>query len=424
MSGIRGIGDGYAFQRLLWLFVGTVIAPTVVLAGAGFLALQNQKATFLDHADRARSDGVAVLVGQLQSMEADARALAAQCDAARACDLTLSGATFAHRWPIDAPTAGTPDLSQHVVVEHNGIRYAWLVDVEVLRDSLDRGAAASLMQAFTQSTRGDGFVYAMLITLLAGTVVVGGTITLVSAWREIRLSRLQTDFVSNVSHELRTPLTSIGVFVELLQSGRVQNEDKAKECLDLIAIETDRLSRRIERVLYWARMEAGRRAYAKERTAARDIVDAALRAVRSHDLQADEWVTVRPLEGVPDLVVDRDATVEALINLLQNAHKHTPPPREIVLSVHHRDGSVGFSVKDNGPGIRRREQKRIFEKFYQSDARLSALTQGDVDRGSGLGLSIVRAVARAHGGRVDLASDFGHGSVFTLWLPATRTGTR
>ena len=317
--------------------MGTVIAPTILLAIAGFLALQNQNAILRDKLARTRGEGV-----------------------------------------------------------------------------------SNLIQELTTSTQDIGLFYPVVMTMLAATVVVGGTVTLVTAWREIRLSRLQTDFVSNVSHELRTPLTSIGVFVELLQSGRVKSKEREKECLDLIAVETDRLSRRIERVLHWARMEAGRRVYAKERTPPADLVDAALTAIRTHDLQSDEQVSVRIAEDVPDVAVDRDATVEALINLLQNAHKHTSPPREITLGVHHRDGLVAFSVKDNGPGIRRREHKRIFEKFYQADARLSALSQGDVDRGSGLGLSIVRAVARAHGGRVDLASDYGHGSVFTLWLPAER----
>jgi two-component system phosphate regulon sensor histidine kinase PhoR len=89
-----------------------------------------------------------------------------------------------------------------------------------------------------------------------------------------------------------------------------------------------------------------------------------------------------------------------------------------VLSATQRGPWIGLTVQDNGPGIPKRDRKRVFEKFYQVDARLSSPTQGKVDRGSGLGLSIVRAVARAHGGRVELDSEVGRGSRFTLWLPA------
>ena len=121
---------------------------------------------------------------------------------------------------------------------------------------------------------------------------------------------------------------------------------------------------------------------------------------------------------LPDLQVDRDAIVEALLNLLQNAVKHSPAPRRIARPRPASGRSIGLAVEDNGPGIAKRDRKRIFEKFYQVDTRLSSPTQGKVDRGSGLGLSIVRAVARAHGGRVEVESEVGHGSRFTLWLPA------
>ncbi len=116
--------------------------------------------------------------------------------------------------------------------------------------------------------------------------------------------------------------------------------------------------------------------------------------------------------------MDRDAIVEALVNLLQNAVKYTPQPRTISLSATRVGRWVGLTVADNGPGIHKQDRKRIFEKFYQADTLLSAPSQQGANRGSGLGLSIVRAVIRAHGGRVELATELGRGSRFTLWLPA------
>src|SRR5690606_31513518 len=129
-------------------------------------------------------------------------------------------------------------------------------------------------------------------------------------------------------------LTSIRMFVETLQSGRLQDRDKVDECLDLLARETDRLSRMIERVLNWARMEAGRRVYELEDVPVDELVDDALRALRTqHLLEADdEAIEVDLPPHLPPLRADRDAIVEALLNLLQNAVKYSPPPRRIVVS--------------------------------------------------------------------------------------------
>jgi len=253
-------------------------------------------------------------------------------------------------------------------------------------------------------------------------VLVGAVVTLGSASREIRLSRLPTDFVSSVAHELRTPLTAIKLFVDTLQSGRIQDPSKVQECLDLLSHETDRLSRMIERVLDWARMEAGRRVYDFEAVPPADLAAEALTALRSQRLLHDEPDPIRVdvARDLPELNVDRDAIVEALLNLLQNAVKFTAPPRRIALRGERRGDWVGLVVEDNGPGIPKRHRKRVFEKFYQVDATLSAPVQ---DRGSGLGLSIARAVARAHGGRVELETEVGVGSRFTLLLPA-RQGAR
>lgn len=262
----------------------------------------------------------------------------------------------------------------------------------------------------TSSLAGMGLV-ALVFTVLSGTFITMRTVI-----REIRLSRLQTDFVSNVSHELKTPLTSISMFVETLRSGRLEDPERVAECLDLLAMETDRLSRQIERVLSWARMEAGRRVYEVESVDAEDIVSEALAALRSqrlHDLDATETIDVNVPEDLPPLLVDRDAIVEALLNLITNAVKYTPEPRRIRVSVTEDRGRIGLSVQDNGPGIAPHDRRRIFEKFYQADTLLNRPVEG-----SGLGLSIVRAVVVAHRGWVDLDSEPGKGSQFTLWLPA------
>ena len=263
------------------------------------------------------------------------------------------------------------------------------------------------------------WVSPILLVILVGLVMTGAGITLRSAAREIRLSRLQTDFVSSISHELRTPLTSIRMFVETLQSERLQDPERVAECLDLLAKETDRLSRMIERVLGWARMEAGRRSYELEDVRADDLVNEALQALRSQHLlglQSPE-IDVDIPEDTPLLRVDRDAIVEALLNLLQNAAKYTPEPRKISVRARVKLPLVGLAVIDNGPGIAKADRNRVFEKFYQADTLLSATSRFGSQRGSGLGLSIVRAAVHGHGGRVTLETELGYGSTFTLWLP-------
>lgn len=397
---IRGVGDGYAFQRLLWLLVGMVILPTLLLTVFGLLAIRDQQTAMEDELHRVAAIETRWSWEAGEPVPADLAAMGL-----RDADVRAGPAA----WFV--PRDGSDPLVVHAEEGHR---------VAVRAD------ATGLLRERTPVPRAltSGWWSVAATVLLAALVVIGAVITLGSASREIRLSRLQTDFVSNVSHELRTPLTAIALFVETLRSGRLQDPSRVEELLDLLARETDRLSRRIERVLDWARMESGRRVYDFEACAPRELCDEALRALRSQRLLSDDadGVLLELPADLPPVRADRDAIVEALLNLLQNATKFTAPPRSIRVTGARRPGMVGVTVEDNGPGIEKRHRRRIFEKFYQADTRLSSMAQGSVERGSGLGLSIVRAVVRAHGGRVELESEVGRGSRFTLWLPSTEPG--
>jgi signal transduction histidine kinase len=249
-------------------------------------------------------------------------------------------------------------------------------------------------------------VVLLLATSVLGVVLMGRAVV-----QQVRLSRLQTDFVSNVSHELRTPLTSIRMFVETLQSGRVQDPEKVAECLDVIARESDRLTRKIERVLTWARMEAGRRIYEFEDVRPVDLAKKTLAAFRGHDLVGEIDVTVEVPADLPLVRVDVDAMSEALLNLLSNARKYGGPDVHIRIEGRADRRFVYLTVADDGPGIPHDERKRIFEKFYRPDVLVSRRTEG-----SGLGLAIVAAAVQAHKGRVEVESEEGHGARFTIRL--------
>ena len=257
------------------------------------------------------------------------------------------------------------------------------------------------------------YLFGTLILALVGTTFIGVVATLVVLYREATVARLQTDFVNKVSHDLRTPLTSIRMFVETLQMGRLTDPERQREALEIIANETTRLSTLIARLLDWARMESGKRSYEFRLERVEPIVDAALRAIDPQRMQTGAEVVREVAAALPPVRVDRDALVDVLVDLLQNAFKYTGPQKRIVVAARRDGPTVVLSVADNGPGIRGVDQKRIFEKFYRGKDPLERSIEG-----SGLGLAMVKHVVLAHGGRVGVTSELGKGSTFTILLPA------
>jgi two-component system phosphate regulon sensor histidine kinase PhoR len=255
-------------------------------------------------------------------------------------------------------------------------------------------------------------VFGILVVTLVGVLATGTVLALVFLVREANLSKLQSDFVSKVSHELRTPLTSIRMFVDTLQMKRVSSPDEVDACLAVLARETARLTQRIERLLDWGRMESGRRIYERRPEQVSVIVKDALEAFDASHVGRRETVTVELADDLPILEADRGAIVDALLNLLSNAYKYSRERGHIRLSARADDKFVRIAVSDKGIGIARREHRRIFDKFYRANELLSSEVEG-----SGLGLAIVRHIMQAHGGRVELESELGKGSTFTLVLP-------
>ncbi|MCI0669163.1 MAG: ATP-binding protein [Myxococcaceae bacterium] len=258
-------------------------------------------------------------------------------------------------------------------------------------------------------------VYGTLLGLFYATLVVGVVLTGRSLYREAQLSRLKTDFVSLVSHELRTPLTSIRMFIETLALGRVSEPKQTQAVLAMLLQETERLSGLIERVLDWGRIESGRKQYRFVPTDVQEVMDATVAAFRAQRLNADAALALEVHEGLPRLKLDREALAGALLNLLQNAYKYSGADKRIALRARREGRSVAIDVEDNGVGIAHRHQRRIFERFYRVDNLLTRRTEG-----SGLGLSIARRIIEAHGGRISVLSQPGHGSVFTIHLPVPR----
>lgn len=255
-------------------------------------------------------------------------------------------------------------------------------------------------------------VLGVLVLSLVACLGTGTALALVLVRREASLAELQLDFVSKVSHELRTPLTSIRMFVETLQTKKATTPEEVDACLDVLARETARLTDRIQRLLDWGRMEAGRRVYERKLEVVDDVVSDAVRAFDAATVGRKVDVDVDVAPGLPLILADRAALVDALVNLLSNAYKYTGTEKRILLAARCDERWVRLSVSDDGMGIARREQDRIFEKFYRSDDRLSRAVEG-----FGLGLAIVKHVVTHHRGRIELDSEPGRGSIFTIALP-------
>lgn len=271
-------------------------------------------------------------------------------------------------------------------------------------------AVGVLMLVFGAAAR--DYLFGGLILALVATTVGGTVATVVVVQREARVARLQTDFVNKVSHDLRTPLTSIRMFVETLQLGRLKDPERQREALEIISDETARLSGLINRLLDWARMESGRRTYRFERQPVEAVVEDALQAFEPQRLSHPAEVRRLVEPGLPDVMADREALSGALLDLLNNAHKYTGPEKVITVGVARAGPAVHITVSDNGPGIPAPDQKRIFEKFYRARDPLQRTIEG-----SGLGLAMVKHIVQAHGGKVAVASEVGHGATFTVTLP-------
>jgi len=270
-------------------------------------------------------------------------------------------------------------------------------------------AMAILMLVFYQSEL--DVLYGLLAIGLVGMFVTGAVLSLFFLRREAKLSQLQLDFVSKVSHELRTPLTSIRMFVEMLQQ-EGHDPEETKICLDVLQKETLRLSDRIERLLDWGRMEAGRKVYELQPVTPSHIVEEAMKQFEAIHMGVALNVTVDVAPDLPEVAADMHAMTDALVNILSNAVKYAGKTANIRLHARRGSRGVRFSVVDDGPGIPTGEHRRVFQKFYRANDLLSREVEG-----SGLGLAIVRHVALGHGGRVELVSDVGQGAAFTIVLP-------
>jgi hypothetical protein len=263
---------------------------------------------------------------------------------------------------------------------------------------------------------GSGFMLlsSLLVGCFVAAILAGGSLLLWQARRSELDSLQKTSFVANVSHELKTPLTTIRLYAELLEQGRVQDEEKRRGYLVTIGRETERLARLVNNVLDFSRLERGRRTMKVE---AFDLAEevrrlAAMLAPRA----AEAGLRLDPvIPGTPMTVcLDRDALGQIVLNLADNAFKYAATGGELGLVLEPgAPGTCVLRLLDRGPGVPEALRERVFDKFYRIDESLTAERGG-----AGLGLSIARQLARAMGGELRCLAREGGGAEFRLELPA------
>ncbi len=255
----------------------------------------------------------------------------------------------------------------------------------------------------------------LMVALLLFAIVVGGWLISSDIQRQIILAKQKTDFVSNVSHELKTPLTSIRMFSELLSSGRVHEADKQRSYLQIISTEAARLTRLINNVLDFAKLERGEKKYDFQPCDIVSLVNETVENYRPHLETGGFKLDYKPITDFYTVRGDRDALSQVLLNLFSNAEKYGGDKKEISVEMRVKTSplsSFEVRVQDRGDGVPRGSEEKIFEQFYRAHDSLSSGIQG-----SGLGLTLARQIARAHGGDVTHHPREGGGSCFTLTLP-------
>jgi len=258
----------------------------------------------------------------------------------------------------------------------------------------------------------------VLIVLVDIILILGVWFVFRTIKREMELVALKSDFVSNVSHELRTPLALIRMYAETLEMGRVKTEKKKKEYYSVILHETERLTRLINNILNFSRMESHSRKFNFRAANINDVIESVLTIYSYQFEQLKFHVELSLDKKLPAILIDEEAIAEALHNLIDNAIKYSDNDRFLRITTSTDKRHIIITVEDRGIGISPEHHQKIFEKFYRVSHDLTR--HGGLvhtAKGSGLGLAIVQHIINSHGGTISIQSEVGKGSTFIIHLP-------
>ncbi len=268
------------------------------------------------------------------------------------------------------------------------------------------------VSAWTKSSLPFPILYWLILFLVVGFTAFGTFLLWRDVSRELAIAEMRSHFAASVSHELKTPLTAIRMFAEALTMGVKKRPEEQKEYLQTIISESERLSRLLNNVLDFSKIEEGTRTYRFETTSLEDVIRAAEKAMAFPLNQKGFSLKVEVEKGLPPILADRDALEQAVLNLLHNAMKYSGESREILLRLRRNGNMACIDVIDHGIGISEENRGQIFGKFF----RVSGIENQKIP-GTGLGLTIVSHIAKSHRGQVEVISYSGEGSNFSIVLP-------
>lgn len=264
----------------------------------------------------------------------------------------------------------------------------------------------------TQSARLVTLTLVLLIALALAAILAGWYFVSADTRRQLALAQKKTDFVSNVSHELKTPLTSIRMFADLLAEDRVKEPEKRERYLRIISGESERLTRLVNNVLDFARLERNRKVYEMREVEMHSEVDRIWESEGGRLREAGFEIKWDAAPGPYPMVCDKDAVSQVLVNLISNSEKYATRRKEIELHTSVENGAFIAEVHDRGLGVPRGLEEKIFDAFFRADDSLSSGVQG-----SGLGLTLARRIARDHNGDVMCRNREGGGTIFRFHIP-------
>jgi len=255
-------------------------------------------------------------------------------------------------------------------------------------------------------------LYRMLFAGIILIMLVGLIVIVRAVIHESEMARIKSEFISNVSHELKTPLALIRMFGETLDSGIVSDEKKRKEFYGIIRTESERLTHLINNVLDFSKMDTGRKKYNFVEADLVHVVKSSLEAYKFHIRDNGFKIESKFPDEPIILNIDKDSISQAVLNLLSNAVKYSDKKKYIKVQVQKGETSALITVTDKGIGIPKNELKKIFEKFYRvTDEKVHE------SRGTGLGLTLTKQIIEAHSGEIEVKSEAGKGSQFTIRIP-------
>jgi two-component system phosphate regulon sensor histidine kinase PhoR len=255
-------------------------------------------------------------------------------------------------------------------------------------------------------------IYLFVFILIALFMLLGFAFMLYTLNVELRLNKLKSEFISNVSHELKSPLTSIRMMTEMLHHNRVESEERKSKYYSAMLEESEHLSHLIDNILDFSRLDEDRKKYNFVELDLNELIGKFLESIRDRLAESGFEIRYDYPDNVPVILADRDAILQIIYNLVDNAIKFSGTSKKVDINLFSKDDEIVFCVKDYGIGIPAKDREKIFDRFYRANE-----PQKMGIRGSGIGLTIVKRIVEDHKGNLIVESKPGEGSTFTVRIP-------